>query len=160
MVSKSEIEAAICRAKELMTDAGIDSDVTYDDLVEWFESEVPVPDIEIGDVVLDPLLLVHELVEINEILKMGLKLSQGTLSKNKDKIWAAHLKAIATEMLVARRTRAFEHMRSRLGDIERCCLDSAVPANLKAGYREVLTVTTAVVSDLEKRHASRSAGDR
>jgi hypothetical protein len=159
MISKEKIEVAIDKAKELMVDAGLDSDVTYSDLVDWFESEVPVPDIEIEDIVLDPLLLVHELVEIREIIKMGLELSPDSLAKNKDKVWEAHLKAIATEMLVARRTHALEHMRSRLGDIERCCTDSRIPTKLRADYSRLFTVTKEVVSDLQKRQPSEPSGN-
>jgi hypothetical protein len=159
MISREEIEAAICKAKVLMADAGLDSDVTYDDLVDWFESEVPVPDIDIGDIVLDPLLVVHELVEIREIMKMGLELSRESLSKNKDKVWEAHLKAIATEMLVARRTHAIEHMRSRLGDIEMCCRDSRIPAKLRADYGRLFVVAEEVISDLQRRQPSGPSGN-
>ena len=159
MISKEEVEAAINKAKELMVNAGLDSDVTYSDLVDWFESEVPVPDVEIEDIVLDPLLVVHELVEIREIVKMGLELSRDSLAKNKDKVWEAHLKAIATEMLVARRAHALEHMRSRLGDIERCCTDSRIPAKLRASYGKLYAVTKDVVSDLQRRQLSGPSGN-
>jgi hypothetical protein len=159
MISKEEIEAAIDKAKELMVDAGLDSDVTYSDFVDWFESEVPVPDVEIEDIVLDPLLVVHELVEIREIMNMGLELSRDSLTKNKDKVWEAHLKAIATEMLVARRAHALEHMHSRLGDIERCCTDSRIPVKLRANYGKLFAVTKDVVSDLQRRQPSGPSGN-
>ncbi len=157
-MSREEVEAAVGKAKELMVEAGLDSDVTYDDLVDWFESEVPVPDVEIGDIILEPLLVVHELVEIREIMKMGLDLSRESLSKNRERVWEAHLKAIATEMLVARRTHAFDHMRSRLGDIERCYTDSRIPAKLRADYGKLFEVTKEVVSDLQRRQRSGPSG--
>ena len=157
VISKQQIEVAVDRAKDLMLQAGIDSDVTYDDFVDWFESEVPVPDIEIGDAVLDPLLVVHELAEIHEVLQMGLELSKEVLERNRDKVWAAHLKALATEMKVAKSVQAAEHMKSRLGTIQQCCMDSRLPSDLRSEYRKLLQTTKRALSDLKQQGAPSSS---
>ncbi|MCU0852220.1 MAG: hypothetical protein MUC90_03040 [Thermoplasmata archaeon] len=74
MVSMNEVEAAVDSAKEMLSESGVDLDVTADQLWEYFETDLPVPDISLGEVILNPLLVVHELVEIDEVLKMGLRI--------------------------------------------------------------------------------------
>jgi hypothetical protein len=158
MISRVDVEAGISRAKELMAEIGLDSDVTYEDFVDWFESEVPVPDVTIGDVVMDPLLVVHELVEIHEVLKMGLELSQEVLARNQDKVKDAHMKATATDLVVARNTNAMEHIKRRARELEKRCVDESVSESARTEYRKLLELSKELLSDLEKGHRPKPSG--
>jgi type IV secretory pathway protease TraF len=151
MISREEIEAGLDKAKELMADIGLDSDVTYEDFVGWFESEVPVPDVTIGEVVIDPLLVVHELAEIHEVLMMGLELSKEVLASNRDKVDTAHRKATATDLIVARSINAIEHIGRRANELEKSCANKTLPENVRAEYRRLLALTKQSLSDLEKK---------
>jgi hypothetical protein len=160
MVTREEVQAAVDKAKELMLDCGLDVDATAEDLIEWFDTELPIPDIALDDVVIDPLLVVHELVEIDEMLKMGLTLAKDIIKKNPEKVDDAHLKAAAVEMKIAHSIGAAEHLRDRINDIEGWCVDKALSESRRADYRRLLTTTKNFLSELESRQARGPSGLR
>ena len=149
MATRAEIDAAVDKAKELLLDSGIDVDATTDDLIEWLDTELPIPDIALGDVVIDPLLVVHELVEIDELLKMGLTLAKDVIKKNPEKVDDAHLKATTIEMKIAHSIGAAEHLRDRIKDMEGWCVDKALSESRRADYRQLLTTTRNYLFELE-----------
>jgi hypothetical protein len=151
MVTREEIQAAVDKAKELMLDCGLDVDATTEDLIEWFDTELPFPDITLGEVVMDPLLVVHELVEIDEMLKMGFTLAKDVIIKNPEKVDDAHLKAAAIEMKIAHSIGAAEHLRDRIGDIESWCVNKALSESRSADYRRLLKTTKDYLSELEHK---------
>lgn len=150
MVTKEEVRAAVDKAKELMLDCGLDVDATTEDLIEWFDNELPIPDIALDDVVVNPLLVVHELVEIDEILKMGFTLAKDVIMKNPEKVEEAHLKAVAVEMKIAHSIGAAEHLGDRVKDIE-CWLDKTLSESRRADYRRLLATAKDYLSDLERK---------
>ena len=151
MATMEEIQAAVDKAKELMLDCGLDVDATTEDLIEWFDTELPFPDITLGEVVMDPLLVVHELVEIDEMLKMGFTLAKDIIKKNPEKVDDAHLKAAAVEMKIAHSIGAAEHLRDRIKDMEGWCVDKALSESRRADYRQLLTTTKNYLFELERR---------
>ena len=151
MATRGEIQAAVDKAKELILDCGLDVDATTEDLIEWFDTELPIPDIALDDIVIDPLLVVHELVEIDEVLKMGLTLAKDIIKKNPEKVEDAHLKAAAIEMKIAHSIGAAEHLRDRIKDMESWCVDKALSESCRADYRRLLTTTENYLSDLERK---------
>ena len=150
VVSREEIQAGIEKAKEMMADAGIDSDVTYEDLVSWCESELPLPEITIGDIVVDPLLLIHEMTEIDEMLKMGLELTKDALGKDPNRVATARLRAMEKELDVARHFNAVEHIRRRLEDLETRAKDNALTEDVRRGYSRLRTASKETLRVLEK----------
>jgi hypothetical protein len=151
MATREEIQAAVVKAKELMLDCGLDVDATTEDLIEWFDTELPIPDIALDDIVIDPLLVVHELVEIDEVLKMGLTLAKDMIKRNPEKVDDAHLKAAAIEMKIAHSIGAAEHLRDRIGDIESWCVNKALSESRRADYRRLLKRTEDYLSELEHK---------
>lgn len=99
----------------------------------------------------DPLLVVHELVEIDEILKMGLTISKDSLIKNPEKVDDAHLKAARVELLLARSIGAEEHLRSRLESMERWCIDETLSISRRAEYRQLVNEAKACIEHLRGR---------
>jgi hypothetical protein len=149
MVSKEEIVAAIEKAKQMMAEAGIDSGVTSEDLVSWFESELPVPELSVGDMVVDPLLVVHELTEIEEIMKMGLELTREATGKDPEKVATARLRALANELEVAKHFRAVGHIRRRLKGLEERAYDNALASDVREQYRRLHTTASEMLKQLE-----------
>jgi hypothetical protein len=159
MATRAEIDAVVDKAKELLLDSGIDVDATTDDLIEWLDTELTIPDIALGDVVMDPLLVAHELVEIDELLKMGLILAKDVIKKNPEKVDDAHLKATTIEMKIAHSIGAAEHLRSRIKDMESRCVDKALSESRRAEYRGHLKTAKNYLSELERgqpRESSRA----
>lgn len=151
MVTKEEIQTAVDKAKELMTNCGIDVDTTTEDLIDWFDTELPFPDITLGEVVIDPLLVVHELVEIDEMLKMGFALTKDVIMKNPEEVDDAHLKAAGIEMKIAHSIGAAEYIRDRIKDMEGWCIDKALAESRRADYRQLLKTTKDYLSELEAK---------
>jgi hypothetical protein len=133
-----EVRSAVDNAKQLLTDCGVDIDVSAEQLWDWFDTELSVPDIELGDVVIDPLLVVHELVEIDEVLKMGLKLTKDVIIKNPEKLDDAHIKAAEIELMVAKSIGAVDHIESRIKDMERWCVEGTLSELREKEYRQLL----------------------
>lgn len=153
MVSREEVHAAVDKAKELMLDCGLDVDATAEDLVEWFDTALPIPDITLGEVVLNPLLVVHELVEIDEMLKMGFALTKDVILKNPGKVDDAHLKAAEIEMRIAHSIGAIEHIKDRILDMESWCVDESLAECRRADYGRLLATTREYLSDLERKES-------
>jgi len=137
-VTMDEVKSAVDNAKQLLTDCGVDIDISADQLWDWFDTELPVPDIELGDVVIDPLLVVHELVEIDEVLKMGLKLTKDVIIKNPEKVDDAHIKAAKIELMVAKSIGAVDHVEGRIKDMESWCVEETLSELRKKEYRKLL----------------------
>ena len=156
MATRDEIQAAVDKARELLLDSGIDVDATAEDLIEWLETELPIPDIALGDVLIDPLLVVHELVEMDELLKMGLTLAKDVIKNNPEKVDDAHLKAAAVEMKIAHSIGAAEHLRGRIKDMESWCVDKALSENRRANYCRLLTTAKNYLFELQRRQPRES----
>jgi hypothetical protein len=150
MVSMDEVRTAVDNAKLILSNCGVDVDVTADQLWDWFDTELPIPDIELGDVILDPLLVVHELVEIDEVLKMGLVITKDIVIRNPKKIDDAHLKATRVELMVAKSVGATEHLKDRILDIEKWCQDKTLTESRRAEYRDLLDQAKKCVSHLTR----------
>lgn len=151
MVSMKEVESAVDKAKQMLSDSGIDVDVTADQLWEYFETDLPFPDISLGEVVLNPLLVVHELVEIDEILKMGLAITKDVIVRHPERVDDAHLIAAKIELLVAKDLGAAEHIRERMADIEKWTLDKTLSEARKADYRRLLDEARDALSRVRQR---------
>lgn len=156
MATRDEIEAAVSKAKELMLECGLDVDTTTDELIEWFDTDIPVPDIALDDVVLDPLLVVHELIEIDEVLKMGLKLARDVIRKNPEKVDDAHLKAATLEMKIAHGIGAAEHLADRIGDLESWCANKSLSDRRRAEYGRLLATAKDYLADLDRKFPTRA----
>jgi len=138
MTTMQEVREAVDHAKEILEDYGMNIDVTADQLWDWFETDLPVPDIELGDVIINPLLVIHELVEIDEVLKMGLAITKDVIVRSPDEVDTAHLKAARVELTVAKAIGAIDHIREMCAAIERWCIDTTVPESRRGEYRRLL----------------------
>lgn len=151
MVSMREVELAVDKAKQMLSDSGIDVDVTADQLWEWFETDLPFPDISLGEIVLNPLLVVHELVEIDEVLKMGLVITKDVIMRNPEKVDDAHLIAAKIELLVARNLGAAEHIKERIINIESWALDKTISEGRRADYHRLLAEAKDALSRIHQQ---------
>ncbi len=135
-----EVREAVDRAKETLEDYGVPVDVTADQLWEWFETELPgVDNEELGEIIGNSLLVIHELVEIDEALKMGLAITKDVIVKNPDKIDTAHLRAAKVELAIAKAIGETEHIRDRCESMEQWCVDKAVSEANRVEYRKLLS---------------------
>ncbi|MDD1770530.1 MAG: hypothetical protein LUO79_05540 [Methanomassiliicoccales archaeon] len=151
MVAMQEVREAVDHAKEILEECGIDIDVTADQLWSWFETDLPFPDIELGEVIVDPLTVIHELVEIDEVLKMGLSITKDVIIKHPAQVDDAHWTAARVELKVAEMIGAFDHIEERIGSMEKWCVDHSLPEKRRAEYRQLLAEARSMLGERIRR---------
>lgn len=138
MASDEQIGEAVDHAKGLLRKDGIICNTSVADLKAWFEADTPFEDSCLDDIIGNPFLVIHELVEIDEVLKKGLQIGKRTIVDNLEKVDEAHLKAATIELWIAFTLGDREHISSRLPDIKRWIEDSTVTPRQKKKYRRLL----------------------
>ena len=135
MATDSEVEQAVRGAKRLLEDHGYDCTTTADDLRRWFEADTPFDeDFGLNEVLRHPLLVVHELVEIQSVKRMGLPLTKDVIANNLEKIDDAHLVATEAELKIAFALKDYEHIKHRLENIRMWSEDDTVTPENKEEY--------------------------
>jgi hypothetical protein len=138
MASDIEVRESVARAKRLLRSNGIRCMTTTSDLKAWFETDTPFEDTRLEDIIGNPLIVIHELVEIEEVKKRGLKISKNTIVDNLGEVDEAHLEATKVELMVAGAIGDRAHIESRIPDIERWIVDDTVSTLQKKRYRRLL----------------------
>ncbi len=82
--------------------------------------------------------MIHELVEIDEMLKLGVEMTKEAIAKHPDKVGAAHLRAARAELMVAKAVGATDHIRERCADLETWCMDKTMPESRREEFRALL----------------------
>jgi len=68
----------------------------------YLTADTPYSDLSSKVILSDDLWLIHELIEINELKKMGIAITgKDLIIKNLEKVYEAHLKALKLEILIA-----------------------------------------------------------
>ena len=151
MADKHQIERAVEEARQLLAEHGIECRTTADELKLWFEADTLYPDITLDEVLKLKLIVVHEIVEISEVRKLGLELTKDVILKNLDAVDSAHLVAADVEMDLASKLGEANHMRDRLHDIEKWCVDESVSEGNRRKYRVLLARTKAALELMDAK---------
>ncbi|HUU07300.1 MAG TPA: hypothetical protein VMW88_02685 [Thermoplasmata archaeon] len=151
MVDSEGIEEAVEEARWLLSKHGHDCRVTAMDVVRWFETDT-VYDQNSGldKVIVFPLLVVHELVEIENVKRMGLALTKDVIIRNPEKVDEAHLIAAGIELELAASMKDVKHLRWRLEHIRMWSEDPSVTPSNREKYKALLAKVTKTVEDLEE----------
>ena len=149
MATSSEINQAVQEAKQLLKDHGYDCTTTADDLRRWFEADTPFDeDFGLNEVLKQPLIVVHELVEIENVKQMGLSLTKDVIIKNLEKVDDAHMIATEVELKIAIAMRDVNHIRDRLENIRMWSEDDTVTPVNKEKYRRMHSETLNALQSL------------
>jgi len=144
-----EVREAVDRAKGILEDCGASVDVTADQLWDWFETDLPIGDTEeLGEIITNSLLVIHELVEIDEVLNMGLAITKDVIVENPEKVDTAHLKAARVELMVAKAIGETDHIRDMCAAIENWCVDKTVSEINRVEYRKLLSEAKSCLAGL------------
>ena len=89
------------------------------ELISYFSGDAPSGDTTtIRDVINSKWLLIHEIIEIDELKKMGFIISSKLLYDHPEEVFQAHLKATEYELLFALKEGDFSWLKKRLKNIE------------------------------------------
>ena len=139
MVTKETVFATLREARRVLRNHGCTCHVTADEFVRWLHTDTPYPNPTFGDIVENPLFVIHELVEIETVKRTGLKLTKDVILRNPLPIAAAHLKAAEVEFSIAFETGAYDHLKMRVEHAKAWCEDPALTPALRkrhAAFRD------------------------
>ena len=130
-----ELARAVEEARVLLARHGYACETSAEELKRYTETDTFYPSaISWDEILSDPLIVAHELIEIAELRKMGLKITKDVVVENLEQVYRAHLRAGEVEMEIAQRMGAYEHLRDRLQAVENWVDDPLVPQALKPAY--------------------------
>ena len=138
MVDRDHVGELLGKVLEKLRAAGYECNVDLDELLLYLNAETPYPDIPLEDIIGNELLLAHEVVEVCELKRMGLKVTRDVIVKHHDKVYEAHLKAAEIEFKLAEMMGRKDHIKARLRDVEDWCEDPLLPSHLKPECLELL----------------------
>jgi len=144
------VARALNRAKALLRHIDVEVEVSSADLVRWFAAETPYPDLSLAAVLRRPLLVVHELVEIDVVKRMGLRLTARVILENMKAVDAAHLRAAEVEMDLAVALGKWAHLRYRLPHMRGWCEDPLVTPSLRSRYRRLYARAKGILAGAPK----------
>ncbi len=148
LVGLTEVEAAVARAKELMSANGLECSTTASDVMRYFEAYPYEADMTLDVVIKFPLLVVHELVEIEGLKKFGVRLDRDSILNDPAQVEEAHYLAATLEMNLAYSLRDRNHVKMRLGVIRTWLLDDRIDNGYKALYAELYARVISMLDEL------------
>ncbi|HUV61662.1 MAG TPA: hypothetical protein VMW71_05790 [Thermoplasmata archaeon] len=152
MTKSSEVNLAVEEAKQLLSDHGYNCTATAEDLQRWFEADTPFDeDFGLDEVLKNRLIVVHELVEIENVKRMGLTLTKDVIVKNLEKVDNAHMIAAEVELRLAASMKDVKHLRDRLENIRMWSEDDTVTPENKEKYRRMHSETLRILEGLVEK---------
>ena len=136
-MDRSQLQGALESAKTTLKGLGKTCIVSADDIEAWFKADTPYPDITLDQVLLNRWLVIHEVVEIEAIKRMGLKIAKDTILKNPGLVDEAHFEAAAVELDAAIASRDSSHLKDRIKDISRWIENPGVLPEMKRKYSKL-----------------------
>ena len=150
MAENGEVDRAVAEAKQLLSQHGYDCQATAEDLILWFQADTPYDEnFELEKALAKPLIVVHELVEIDNVKRMGIALTKNAIVDNIEKVDDAHLKAAEVELQIAASLGDARHLRWRLEHIRIWSEDPSVTPSNRERYKEMLAKVAETVEDLD-----------
>jgi hypothetical protein len=149
MTSGSQIEGALQSGKQVLAGFGRHCWVSADDLKKWFDADTLYPDVTLNDVLENPWLVIHEIVEIDAVKRAGLQLSKDVIIANSDVVERAHYEAAKIELEIAIENRAAVHIRDRIPDIRNWSKDEHVLPKMRMRYERLCSATEQALRTIE-----------
>ncbi len=131
---RERFEAAVAAGNALLGKHGFPQRGTAEDLEAWLRTDTPYPNPDPGDLLDSPLLVVHEIVEIDEAKRRGLRITKDVIVRNMEAINDAHLAAAEVELRIAAADREAAYVASRFADLESWCEDPVLTEPQRARY--------------------------
>lgn len=129
-------------ANSLARRAGYEPEViSRDELLNYISGESYEPDLLNSEEILsDELLLLHEIVEISELKRMGFTIDSKTIMRAYPHTYEAHLTAMEVELRVASLIGRREHILKRIIDLKNYLKDEYLPGFLRKRVLELISL--------------------
>ena len=134
-----EIKQIVEHGCKILMNYGYKCNVSAEELVTYFEADTYEEDlITLDDVLKNQLLVIHELVEITELKKRGLKITKDVIVKNYELVYEAHLIATEIELEIASLNGNIGHIKNRLLHIQSWLEGPNLPKHLFKKCKQLL----------------------
>jgi hypothetical protein len=151
MALDPEVRRAVEEAKDILRKHGFECQTTAEDLVLWFQADTPFDaDFGLDVIIKTPLLVVHELVEIEQAKKMGLVLTKDVIVNNLEKVDDAHMRAADVELRIAESDNNLRHLLARAENVRMWSEDDSVTQKNKQLYRDMYDRTRDAVARIHR----------
>lgn len=131
---RARFEAAVARANALLARQGFPERGSAEELEAWLQTDTPYPNPDASDLLDSPFLVVHEIVEIAEVKRRGLRITQDVIVRHMETVNDAHLVASEAEFRIAAAEGRSEYVRSRSADLGSWCEDPLLTTPQRAAY--------------------------
>ena len=149
MAERSDIENALQSAMLALAKIGATCDVSAEDIIRWFEADTLYPDITLDEVLKNPWLVVHEIVEIDAIKKTGLVLTKDAILAHPEEVDRAHYEAAKIELRIAAKNSDVAHLRDRIRDVRNWGKDPQVLPGMRTRYMRLRSETERTLRTIE-----------
>ncbi|MHA1127228.1 MAG: hypothetical protein ACTSO7_17890 [Candidatus Heimdallarchaeota archaeon] len=138
--SNEELQEKIDSVKRILQENNYAiGDIFASELIAYFEGEAPSGDvISLQDILNSSWLLIHELVEINELKKKGLEISSKLLFTHSEVVFETHLIATEWELKLAAKGDDLDHVKNRIKDVKTWLEDPTLSSQLKKKCNDLL----------------------
>ncbi|MBD3191261.1 MAG: hypothetical protein GF308_11485 [Candidatus Heimdallarchaeota archaeon] len=136
------IQELIEEAKQLVEGHNLSLEEVYaEELVEYFSGEAPSGDtITLAKILTNQWLLLHEVIELSELKRMGYDISFELLFTNQKEVYQAHLTATEWELQIAKENDDIEWVKQRIALIPSWLEDPDMPTILRKQCKKLLTM--------------------
>lgn len=107
------------------------------------------PDITLDEVLENPWLVIHEIVEIDAIKKAGLVLTKDVIITHPDEVNRTHYEAAKIELRIAAKNKDGAHLMDRMQDIRNWSKDAQILPDMRAKYARLCRETEQALITIE-----------
>ncbi len=144
------IAQALRGARSLLREYGYPCDVSVGDFVRWLHTDTPYPNPSFDEIVSNRYYVVHELVEIGEVRRMGLRITKDVITRHMLEVDRAHERAAEAEFAVARNCGARDHLRMRLEHVRAWSKDPTLPPSRRRRYARLCKKVERLLADVDE----------
>ena len=130
-------EQAVEKGNALLARNGYTYRGTASELMAWLRTDTPYPNPTPAMLLGTTFLVVHEIVEIAEAKRMGLRITKDVIVRNMEKINDAHLIAAEVEFRVAASEGEARYVETRFADLSSWCEDPLLTGSQRAAYESL-----------------------
>lgn len=132
--SKARFRRAVEVGNTLLARHGFPQRSTADELRAWLQTDTPYPNPDPADLLATPFLVVHEIVEIDEAKRLGLRITKDVIVNHMEAVNDAHRVAAEVELRIAAAEGDVAYVASRAADLRAWCDDPLLTGTQRVAY--------------------------
>ncbi len=150
MATNAHLARALREGRSLLRRHGYPCDVSMEDFTRWLNTDTPYPNPSFDEVVSNRFYVVHELAEIAEVRRMGLRITKDVILRHMVEVDHAHEKAADAEFAIAHACGAKGHLKMRRRHVRAWAVDPMLSPARRRRYVRLGTKVDRMLADLNR----------